>query len=215
MFDTVEEAQQKISQTVVMYGDDPVFVVEVGGRAGRVTAHVRSLGDDMGVTRAIALSDPLWDVKTLGNRLGYINLEHRGVMASVYSRRIHIRRAHQTQGLSNTNVYLDQLKAIPDKGIEAYTYRFSTIHGKFMKETLQQKYPSLSKIKYMMAKNDSLAQIAFDPCLAVSKDFKGLWKLNYKGKEIGWTDDLEVFRIPSEWRYLDNRFDECGMKVRN
>lgn len=212
MFDTVAEAIQKIQGTVVMKGTDPVQIIEIGGRDGRVNALYRPLDNqDM---KTSPLADKDWDVASLGNRLGYINLRHRGNDTSVYSRRAHIRRSHQTQGLHNTNVFVDAVKPNNRLGIIPYAYNFSTLVDNNLRLTMKDEFPSLSSVRYKMGRDQTIAEMAFDKFLSVSRDKPDLFKLNYKGNEIGWSDDLDTFRVLKEWRYLDGRFADHSMKVR-
>lgn len=212
MFDTVAEAIQKIQGTVVMKGADPVQIIEIGGRDGRVDALYRPLNN--GDMKTSPLSDKDWDVASLGNRLGYINLRHRDNDMSVYSRRAHVRRSHQTQGLHNTNVLVDPVKANNRLGIEPYLYNFSTLVNNDLRLTMKGEFPSLSSVRYKMNRDHTVAEMAFDKFLSLSRDKPDLFKLNYKGNEIGWSDDLDTFRVSKEWRYLDGRFADHSMKVR-
>lgn len=212
MFDTVAEATQKIQGTVVMKGTDPVQIIEIGGRDGRVNALYRPLNnEDM---KTSSLSDKDWDVASLGNRLGYINLRHRDNDTSVYSRRAHVRRSHQTQGLHNTNVFVDTVKQNNRLGVLPYAYNFSTLVNNNLRLTMKGEFPSLVSVRYKMSRDQTIAEMAFDKFLSVSRDKPDLFKLNYKGHEIGWTDDFDTFRVSKEWRYLDGRFADHSMKVR-
>lgn len=213
MFDTVAEAQQKIQGTVIMKGEEPVLIAEIGGRDRRVTATYRSL-DNMQFHTA-SLSDKDFETASLGGRLGYINLAHHGVQTATYSRRSSIRRSHQTQGLHNTNVYIDPVKPITSMAIPTHQYNFSTLQNEYLKATMQNKFPSLSMIRRNFTKHaDNMVAQAFDPVLAIHKGTNGLYNLMYKGQNIGYTEDLETFKVPKEWRYLDKLFDDHPMKVR-
>lgn len=212
MFDTVNEAVQKIQGTVVMKGSNPVQIIEIGGRDNRVTALYRPLDAQDMIQKP--LSDKDWDVASLGKRLGYINLTQNGIQTSAYSRRAHVRRSHQTQGLHNTNVFVDTVRGNERLGLVPHQYNFSTLLNRYLRPTMKGEFPSLSALKYRMAKDNSIAEMAFDPYFSVFRDKGDLFKLNYKGHEIGWSEDLDTFRISKEWRYLDGRFADHNMKVK-
>lgn len=213
MFDTVAEAIQKIQGTVIMKGDEPVLIAEIGGRDKRVTATYRTL--DNPTYTVASLSDKDFETASLGGRLGYINLTHRNIQNATYARRTPVRRSHQTQGLHNTNVYIDPLRPVAALALPAHQYNFSTLQYGFLKPTMQHKFPSLALVRRNFAKRtDDMVAQAFDPSLAILKGRNDLFHLMYKGLDIGHSEDLESFKVSKEWRYLDKLFDDHSMKVR-
>lgn len=213
-FDTLTEAQQKLLMTTIMYGPDPVKVVGISGNNNRVELDIVKYGEGSNIERR-RISDPLFSVKDLGQRLGYINVTHYEHTFVTYSRRTPIRRSQTTQGLSDSNVRINRIMGNAGRGVPGHQYRFSGLETRGIKETLEQKYPSLSQVRYRMSKNETILELAFGHSLAVAKDMKGLFKLKYKDNDIGWSDDLETFHVSQEWQYLDRLFDESGMKIRS
>lgn len=212
MFNTPQEAQQKLAGTVVLLDDKPVWII---GFQENMKAEYRFLGQVFDGKRK-EIDYKGWEFKNLGHRLGYLNFKYKGFDVATYSRRRAVRKSHSTQGLSDQNVYVDPSRSFAKEGILGLRYKFSQMENLGMEDTLLQKFPSLSSVRYKMAKEQDIFQMAFDHSLAVSRDGKGLFKLDYKGNEIGWSDDLERFTIQSEWRYLDELFiDEHRMKVRS
>lgn len=215
MYDTVEEARQKLKQTIIMKGEEPVWVLDAGGQTGAVQLVYREFGQEN--TKSISIENKSLDMKDVGTRLGYINIpNHKGFGLSVYSRRMPVRIAHSTQGLSDKNVRINYTRYIKDIGLTEYPYKLAYLEGKGLKETLQKKYPSLDATRYRLSRETNLYDIAFDPCLCICKEGNSLFKLRYKGIEIGWTDDLHTFRIEPKFRYLDELFiEDHNMKVRS
>lgn len=217
MYDTAVEADQKLKGTVIFHGDDPIYVY-TAQEGSPIKLQYRAYNKDLHNPKVeyVGINSGSLDMKELGNRLGYVNcLSGEGIGIVTYTRRTPVRKAHSTQGLSDSNVKCDKLHSIAKFGLSARNTAFSLLENKGMEETLRGKYPSLSQVRYKMGKNETVWEMAFDPCLAVCRDANGLWKLHYKGGEIGWTDDLFTFRVGKEFRYLDELFEVHKMRVRS
>lgn len=213
MFDTVAEASQKLKNTVVMKDGLPIYVGDASGNDGAVKLEYKTLPTMSGWKNCSIGSV---DMRALGERLGYLNVNYSGVRTALYSRRCPVRKSHSTQGLSNSNVAIDRIrKEVATKaGTVSYYPKFIDTLTWGVDEALQGNYPGLSTIRYRMGRDESVMDMAFSRLLSVGRDKTNLWKLNYKGHEIGWTDDLEVFHVEDSWRYLDELFEENKMKVR-
>lgn len=218
MFDTVAEASQKLRNTVVLQNGLPLKVIDACGGDGftKVKLSTVEYGDQSQKATAILCNSAGLDLgKELGSRCGYANINHKNFGLIAYTSRAPIRKSHSTQGLNDCNVRVSPTKSFSKWGLSNHRYQFSSMEFIGMKDTLMGKFPTLAMARYRMGKTESLLELAFDKNFAVSRDSKDMWKLMYKNQEIGWTDDLSRFHIPSEWRYLDETFEILDMKVRS
>jgi hypothetical protein len=213
MFNTTAEADQKLMNTVVFYKDSPVVCGGSSGRENKVLISLRELANKQSDWKNVAIFDENLDMKNVGSRLGYINCNIRGVPCTMYSRRSAIRKAHSTQGLSNENVLIDASPAFLRTIRESYSHRFFEYEHNGLKDTLINKYPTMNSVKRAFSQG-SMFEMAFNRYLSISKDTAGLFKVNYKNTEIGWTEDFERFNVSKPWKYLDELFEETNMKVR-
>lgn len=213
MYDTAAEANQKLQNTAIMRDEDPIWVGPATGSSPVMIA-VRKFKDEN--WKSMKINDPSLNMKELGDRLGYVNIRNGQVGLSVYTRRTPVRKAHQTQGLSDVNVYVDKSHTVPKFGISSKSWKLSYLLTIGLEETMKKKFPTLSMVRFKMSKDETLWECAFDPCLAVCRDGNNLWKLHHKGIEIGWTDDLHIFKVAREYRYLDELLvEEHKMNVRS
>lgn len=212
MFDTIAEADQKLTSTIILHKDVPVIVGGARGRDGKVTLTYREFNTDKWNEESI--NSDSFNVHKLGAKLGYINTVVDGFLCTVYSRRIPVRKSHQTQGLSNVNVQINTSDSvIKVLGKSPGTQVFS-FEKRGLLQTMNKDFPSLVKLR-LGASKSAFIECAFDKHLALSKEYDDLWKLKYKNQEIGWTNDLDQFRIDKEWDYLGELFEETHMKVRH
>lgn len=218
MFDTIAESDQKLANTVILYRDSPVVVGGSSGQDGAVSLKVREFNLKPTLKKhewlTVSINDTDLNMKNLGGKLGYINIPYEGYFCTVYTRRVPIRKAQSTQGLSNVNVRVD----VNDALYKTFSYmppevfmKYETIGG--LKETMEEKFPSLMLIK-MEAGKTNFIESAFHRHLSIHKEFKDLFKLRYKNQEIGWSNDLDQFTVSREYKYLGELFEENNMRVR-
>jgi hypothetical protein len=72
MYETTEEAKQKLEGSVVLYDNVPVFISSITGSKKKVTLYYKKIPlNDSDEPQPRDISDPLWDFRSAGTRLGY------------------------------------------------------------------------------------------------------------------------------------------------
>lgn len=209
MFDTAAEANQKLSGSLVLYNEDPVWCRDARDQSqGRVQISVVRARDSVELGW-VSIND--LDVKNLGERVGYFNMDYQKYKVCSYGRRLPIRHVQSCQGLSNSNVRIDNM---PWSVVRTVRFTDAMTMGGY--EAISNKYPGLVAVKYQFGKNsDTNLGFAFDKNFAFEKGKAGLYNLMYKGRMIGWTEDFSCFRVEKNYRYLDEDFEKFKMKVRS
>jgi len=203
MFTNVQEASQKLANTVVLFQNKPFLVTDIGGLPN-ATPVVSGFPLPSGDPLILPITDTQWEFKNLGSRLGYINVEYKEYRQSVWSRRVPIRKAAQTQGLSAANVKISRLYANPTMGLQGTALMFQTlIRIDGFKRAFLRDYPSLEQAAKVIDRNPEVTSMAFDRLLSIRRSNLGLFYLCYKGQDIGYTEDVHTFRVAKQFRYLD------------
>ncbi len=210
MFDTAAEANQKLAGSLVMYNQDPVWCRDARDQSqGRVQMSIARVRDSYELGW-VSLSD--LDVRNLGERVGYFNMDYGGrYKICSYGRRLPVRHVQSCQGLSNSNIRIDNM---PWSVVRAV--RFTDAMSMGGHEAIVNKYPGIAAVKYQFGKGgENTLGFAFDKNFALQKGKAGLFDLQYKGKTIGWTEDFSRFRVEKQYRYLDEDFEKFKMEVRS
>ena len=208
MFDSAQEAIQKLAGCLVFSGETPVWCDDARQSSSKIQMSCSSVTDrkTMGWIPLEQL-----DIQNLGEKVGYFNFTFDQKKFTVYGRRSPVRRTQSCQGLSNYNVRLDRLgyNETPSG------FNFTQVVDMGGGESLSGKYPGVATTKYQFAKNSSIYGLAFDKTFAVIKGKAGLYTLYYKGQKIGWTEEFDKFRVEKQFRYLDEDFDRLKIEVRS
>lgn len=215
MYDTRDEANQKLSSTVVLYKNLPVFIREVGGSNGpKLTLHFKYIRT--GNLEEAYILDKNWEFRNLGPRVGYLNVDmgNGSYKEASYVTRMGVRASHNTQGLSQKN-----LKFVPLKGSKRLNLGpsglvfTSVVNTAFFADMLEQKYPDVKAISNEFVKNPWLISKAFDRQFAIRQDDVGPFYLQYRGKDIGHTDDFSRWKIAPQYNYLQEQMEYINLKV--
>lgn len=207
MYDTLQEVTQKVVKTVGLYNSVPRYInnaaVDPVNAERFLLASFECCPEEKTVEHIDARAQG-WDFQNLGCRLGYMNIEYNGYKQAVWTRRVPVRKAQQTQGLSHNNVKCERVKANPMIGLPGTFLHFDTLRRlKGFRDTVDGKFPTLNAVTQKLSDEDDLVSQAFSRTLAVTKSPLGLFYLLYKGGPIGWTEDFNTFRVHKQFRYLD------------
>lgn len=211
MFDTSAEAQQKLSGCVALFNSQPTMIHEASGSGSTVTLLHRLLGSsDILKTN---IWDKGWDFKSVGTRLGYSNIDMSGYKEALYLTRMHIRKSHSTQGVSKSNIRIPSLRGSERLGTPKTNIQWETLtSSKSFLDTLEQKYPTVKEAVERF-KDTNLVSIAFQQKLAIRKPHVGPYYLEYRGKDIGYTDDLYKWKVANDFRYLNETLEHYNLRI--
>ncbi len=212
MYDTQEEAIQKLSSCVVLFNDAPTLIQTAKGSGTKLKIYHNLLrtGED----RADYIMDKGFDFRSLGTRLGYTNYESASYKEALYLTRAHVRKSHSTQGLSQHNVRVPTLRGSEILGLPKQNITWSHIYNRpYTLDTLERKYPTVKEVESRMAKDQIVTSLAFNKQFAVRRTKVGPFYLEYRGKDIGYTDDFFRWKIGQDFSYLDETFEMLQLKV--
>jgi hypothetical protein len=210
MYDTAEEAVQKLVGSVVLYDGHPVSVTNADGRGSKLLLYFVPLPldpDRPADSTAKYIEDPLWDFKTLGSRLGFVEISRHDYRGVVYCSRVPTR--HSRQGLDQRTVHIAHIAGSP--GFEWPNLLYNndglvrTMKGVFRK--------SLEAFE-MLTKTGSAKAVPISRKLTMCYDDVTPPILLYRNDRIGYTEDGDLFKLAKLKQYLKEELvDMEGMKV--
>lgn len=215
MYETHEEANQKLKATVVLFKKDPVYILEAGGGKKHVTLTFSYLEDQTKQEKK-EINETGWNFRDLGSHLGYANFEG-GIKRhneALFLTRMPVRQCSSTQGISQKNLNVPNFRGSHKLGLSPQGLSWNHVYlSKPFLRMLRDDYPDLRTISSQFSKDAWLTSKAFSREFAVRKDDVGPFYLQYKGKDIGYSDDLYRFKISPQFDYLRETMDHINLKV--
>lgn len=214
MFDTAEEANQKLRHSVVLLSKSPVFIQVAEGSKKSVTLIFSELGKKDIMKRCIWESD--WNFRDLGSRLGYTNIDlgNGSYKEACYLSRMPVRQCSSTQGISQRNLYIPPLKGSSrlSLGPQQLVWQNVWNTGPF-KDMFNGVYPDLPDIKKEFEKSPWLISKAFNKDFAIRRADVGPFYLQYKGRDVAHSDDLHSWKVAKQFLYLRESLEYTNLKV--
>jgi len=205
MYDTKEEARQKLVGTVVIYDNCPVYVDAAGGNKNHVWLQFRRLPLDRGPeSDKRDISDPRWDFRNLGSRLGYImmGVPSSEVWDSVYTSRVPIRASRQ--GLDK--------KTVKVLGVTSYPFAWEHILcQEGIVQTMQNLFPSSQEaFDKLVSSGNMIRSVPIGRRLAIMYDLVSPPVLLYRGDRVAYTDNGLKFKLAAHKQYLREELEDVG-----
>lgn len=214
MYDTYNEANQKLSGTIVLYKNLPVWITEAEGQDKNVQLYFKELRTSRGNKACIWDKD--WEFRNLGPRIGYANFDlgKGSYKEALYIQRMGVRQAHNTQGLSSKNLKMPNFKGNSKLSLPMTVAKFSNLYDKsgFL-DMLEQKYPSLAQVATRFLKDPEVTSMAFNRQFGVRSHPVGPYYLTYRGKDIGYSDDFYKWKVSDPFKYLSETLDYLNLKT--
>lgn len=213
MYDTKEEANQKLGQTVVLFHGQPCYIIEAVGKGSKLSLRYNLMRPKE--ERSNLIQEDGWEFRNLGQRLGYVNvnLGEKSYKEALYTTRVAVRAAHNTQGLSSKNLRYGSLKGSSRLGLSGYSLGWNSLYQSgYFCDTLEDKYPTFLEVKDSFSTDNYLSSKAFHRSFAVRRHDVGPYYLEYKGKDIGYTDDFFRWKIADNYKYLEESLDHIEFK---
>ena len=204
MYDTHEEANQKLTACVVLFKGSPVYIEEAFSKIGKVFLRYSSIRDGKGYVEDIRHED--WEFRNLGHRIGYANFEKE----SLYCLRSAVRNAHNTQGLSYRNMKFCRFRD-PESAPRPDWYYIG--RSETVADMLEGKYPTFQDT-IKMFENPLKMSVAFDRDFSIYRHQIGPFYLEYKGKEIGYSEDTDSWKVDKKFLYLGETLEDKQLKVK-
>jgi hypothetical protein len=214
MYDTVEEALQKIGNTVILYQDVPVYVSTATGKKGKVKLHITKLPAVSGA-EDYSIDDPGFDFKGIASRLGYTEVRNpvTDIFETVYLSRIPIRGQQGNivirQGLDDRTVKVDP---VTDFG---FKWNDLILRDSGFVNSVQDIFKTTKKAFDLITNSDpEYTSVPFHKKLALYYDTISPPYLLYRNQKIGYTEDGLVFKLARHKQYLREELtDIVGLKV--
>lgn len=211
MYETREEANQKLVQTVALYNNRPVYIQDSQGSKTKLKLLYQDLRSKQ--EGSALIWDQGWEFRNFGDRLGYTNAENQTPSGTykeaVYLSRVAVRKAHQTQGLSAQNLKIPKLRGCKRVGLPGVLLGWGSVyHREFFLNTLEKTYPTLPEVYSNFLSDNELVSKAFSRQLAIRRPHIGPFFLEYRGKDIGYTDDFGTWKISPDFSYLRESLED-------
>lgn len=184
MWDNQHDASMRMQGCIFMYDKEPVYVVSVHERLGKLKAHVVSLdkvGEGEEHVEKVDLDSDKWDWKPV--RTGYLNLDKK----CFYVERYPVRK--WKHGLHGENVYITG------------GARHRVMYTKQFIDTIKGNYKSAAECIKDLKKDKNLQGLAFARNYAFEKGELGMLWLSYRGEKVGWVEAGEPV-LSEEYFYL-------------
>lgn len=214
MYDTAEEARQKLEGTVVLYDNVPVYIVTATGNKNKVNLHYQLLPLESGAEKLTrSITDPLWDFRTGGTKLGYTEAKNpsTGQIESVFLSRVPIR--HSRQGLDSKTIQIQQF----DRD-RLYNISWSDIiqRGDGLNKTVKNIFSTpLIAFKNVTNNFKEYQSVPIHRKLSLMYDTISPPYLIYRNEKVGYTEDGTLFKLAKHKQYLSEELqDMVGLKLK-
>lgn len=206
MYDTVEQVNMRLVNSVIMVDGQPVYVhgcsqdFSIERDVSCISIHYfRSDGSE----GSCFVDSQDIDVRNL--RLGYVNTrQHTYYLARTPGRQ-------QSQGLTRRNTYT---YVTGQDEPSANMFDEFRRHGSLYR-MLSNEYPTIEQCAAKLNDyNSGVTSIAFHKHFAlVRNDNFDFLELHFKNERIGY-GDLNNFTLPSRYSYLTEKIQQSGVKIR-
>lgn len=208
MFETAEDVNTKLGGSVCLYKGEPIYVLHNYGSPhdpkNLKIEYVPLPYKDSNTKLVCSVWDENLDYRSLSSRLGYLNATayNNAYGEALYLSRTPIRKS--CQGLSKSNIIPVQFQEIPEQALgKSHHYFESYIKDNSFIDTLHGKYPTINQISREFIAHTTWRSRAFDRQFSISRSRVGPFYLNYRGREIAWTDDLYRFKLSKDFKYME------------
>lgn len=209
MYDSVEEAINRLCNTVVAYDSKPVFIVDVSFD-GAIKVYYKALPSYRMPNHhdGISLDDPLLNFRKF--KLGYMNCKKN----CFYVYRIPIRKYQQ--GLNKQNTLIENLRDADE--LDNFDYNLNTFNNVIrfagFAKMFEGNYPSIKQTLDLLDVDRNKKSVAFSRNFALFKDKTGVLFLQHRNERVGHlnTDSGKVSLGPN-YKYLRGKLQRNGVDV--
>jgi hypothetical protein len=220
VYDTHEEATQKLGSTIVLFQGKPTYVIGGTGSKAKVSLKHYLVREDKEMSNPI--TDTNWEFRNLGSRLGYMNTRYsmgkdnkEHYKEALFVSRVAVRASHATQGLSSRNLKYGQLKGSSTIGVPPQYIEWDTLRSlPSFCDTLEGIFPAFSDITKQFSTDALASSLAFHKNFAIRKHDIGPFYLEYKGKDVGYTEDFNRWKFAEQYKYLQETLDDLKIQLK-
>jgi len=203
MYDSAEEAMNRLNGCIVLHNKVPLWVIDARrgeGEGAEIEVRVNEI-DGGGRRKWIKLNDLTYKKYPVG----FIN--HDGKAS--YLIRKALRGAGYRQGLNNANTMITMIKR---EGQVPIRLNDLCRNKEPLTNMFQRKYPKLNECIKTVASGEA-ESMAFCKEFAVTFDPLEFFVLHHKTDRVAVSTDGERFKLPNQYKYLREAMDERNIKV--
>ncbi len=193
LFETAEDVNQKLGNTVILQKGEPVYVKGVA-EAVHNPKNLKIFVGDLPLFRTAKdfRKESLWDTsldwKSISTKIGYCNASKHDQKEALFIQRVPIRKS--IQGLSGYNTKISHWSANPVFGNDVQSVSLdSLMRDDGFVEMFRNNYPDARTAGSCLIKDGTMISVAISRYFAIVSKQVGPFYLAYKGTEIGWSDD--------------------------
>lgn len=204
MYDTDQEANQKLAQSVILYDGRPVFIQQCINL--NLLGWFLPLKGEVNFTANLPIQDPKWRFSRI--RLGYVNMADR----SVFLARQPIRRSRQ--GICRDNLISCETV---EKGFTNVTPdQFSRlIRIPEFVNTLKGTFPAFQECFEGVVRGGGRVSMAFSRGFCIERDDFDLAFIRHNAQRVAVSyDKSRTFNLPREFLHLRESLLENGASLR-
>ena len=213
MYDTAEEAQQKLANSTVLFNGIPVHILRSTGEKGNVSLEYTPLPYDRNVSNPKIwekINHDGWDFRGLASKLGYVTLDkHGGPVEAVFCSRMPTRSSRQ--GIDDRTCLVSSLRQAEDRGRIQWSNVMYTPH---LRTTINDTFPSIQEaLKTLFDHPKEVFSVAIKRKLMLTYDMVNPPNLVYRNEKIGYTEDGERVKLAKHKLFLKEELEDmCGLK---
>lgn len=209
MYDTAEEATQKLVNSTVLFDGNPVQVVAARGGRKKIVLDFKviplSLETDSSYSSEL-LTDSRWDFRSLGSKLGYVNIESSpfdGRAEALFCTRVPTRVSRQGLDGRTAKVLQFPLSEHP------WDWERILYSGEALVKTLKRQFPTAKQATEMvLTDTNNIKSVAFGPKLMMIFDKVNPPNLVYRNEKIGYTEDGLTFKLAKHKQHLTEELSD-------
>lgn len=215
MYDTADEAKQKLQGSVVLFDGKPVDIVQAEGKKNKISLIYRKIPIQGEESESESIDDPRWDFKSAGTKLGYTIVQNPVTKAwsSVFTSRIPIRSSRQ--GLDNKTVMIQGIQLERERSGYSYSWGDLITRNDGLVRTIRGQFlgPKGAFDRVMKEYEEFLA-IPIHRKIVLAYDCISPPYIIYRNEKVGYTEDGLTFKLAKHKEYLrEELVDMVGLKV--
>lgn len=183
-----------------MYVRGPAIVDEATNHFGVKAAYLPLKQGSKTHYETVSVNDPDLDFRSISARIGYMDFDHPGWMEAVWVSRKAVRKV--IQGLSPHNIGIAPLFTSKRHAMPMRMLTFSDIiqQSGFV-DMVRNQYHSFDSVKKLLAEKRVIS-VAVTRNFAINHRDEGIYGIEYKGRQIGTSQDLRAFILLPEYSYF-------------
>lgn len=204
-YETVDEATQKLSGTLILYKGIPHEVKAIKKPNNKFSLEIYNLIEKK--LTVVGAEDP--DLNFYNIRLGYFFVPR--IKAAVYCSRKPARQWKQGLGFNRMS-FKGSGKVFDAQG-PLLLDRFTDLYeNKYFSDLFLNIYPTFAQAVKVLKEDRTIHSVPFNRVFAVGLDHLDRYEVYYKGESVAWSSSEDRVILPSSYSYLKETLEENGIE---